>query len=306
MNIVISIDAAFIRPAEVMLGSLARRVKESISVYLLHNGLTQSVLDAFAQKLRKLGGLTLHAVYLSSDTFRANQQMEHISIATYNRLLIPYCLPKSVDRALWLDADMIIYRDISSFYHQDFEGKCVVVADKDNTAELYQKIKRDIGVPMAHRYFNAGVILMNLTQIRQEISKEQMLAEARRLQDKTTFVDQDIVNSLFCNRAKYVSRYYNLEKKVFEGDVSRGELEQLYILHLNTYAKPWDYRYLSSKAILWWREALKNGGNSGRFLLYLVKGIGYKRRRLVPFLLNFGAFVKGLRLRPDCSGTPAD
>ena len=51
----------------------------------------------------------------------------HYSVAMYFRIFAHVLLPESIDRILYLDADIIVKNDITSFYAQDFEDKYMIV-----------------------------------------------------------------------------------------------------------------------------------------------------------------------------------
>lgn len=53
---------------------------------------------------------------------------EHISIASYFRVLIPNLLPANYKKAIYLDADMIVQRDISKLWNQNIEDYHLLAA----------------------------------------------------------------------------------------------------------------------------------------------------------------------------------
>ena len=63
------------------------------------------------------------------------------SIEIYYRVLAQFLLPQTVDRIMWLDADIVICGTISDFYHQDFEG-ALVTACPDVNCEDKEIIRR--------------------------------------------------------------------------------------------------------------------------------------------------------------------
>ena len=94
------------------------------------------------------------------------------SIETYSRIIAQYVLPQNVERILWLDADMIICKNINDFYNVDFEGKAIVCAAnlKQDTAKYFEH-KIHLGMKTTDVYFNAGVILFNIAKLRKNMTK---------------------------------------------------------------------------------------------------------------------------------------
>ena len=81
-------------------------------------------------------------------------------------------LPESVDRLMYLDVDLIINGSIEELYHVDFAGDDVIAADDSNgkrTLDTFGskqiEMFRDM-LAQGFRYFNAGVMLFNIAQIR--------------------------------------------------------------------------------------------------------------------------------------------
>lgn len=94
------------------------------------------------------------------------------SIETYYRLMLMDILPDNIDRILYLDVDLIINGSVEEFYHVDFKGDEVIVADDSNgkrsrdtfgskQAEMFKDM-----LDNGFRYFNAGVMLFNVQEIR--------------------------------------------------------------------------------------------------------------------------------------------
>lgn len=94
------------------------------------------------------------------------------SIETYYRLMLMDILPESVDRLMYLDVDLIINGSIEEFYHIDFAGDDVIAADDSNgkrTLDTFGSKQIEMFHDMlaqGFRYFNAGVMLFNVAQIR--------------------------------------------------------------------------------------------------------------------------------------------
>ena len=94
------------------------------------------------------------------------------SIETYYRLMLMDILPDNIDRILYLDVDLIINGSVEEFYHVDFKGYEVIVADDSNDkrsrdtfgskqAEMFKDM-----LDNGFRYFNADVMLFNVQEIR--------------------------------------------------------------------------------------------------------------------------------------------
>lgn len=92
----------------------------------------------------------------------------------YYRLLMPYLLPQTVNRAIYLDVDLVILQDISSLWKLSFDDY-IVCAAQDYLEVCSEAISNclELGISPTAKYFNSGVLLIDLKKWREEdISKK--------------------------------------------------------------------------------------------------------------------------------------
>jgi lipopolysaccharide biosynthesis glycosyltransferase/predicted O-methyltransferase YrrM len=109
--------------------------------------------------------------------------------AKVDMLMHPSLLP--VERILYLDADVLVRRDLKDIWRTDMGGKSIGAV-------------RDIGYPIGHPglpevdrgrfYFNAGVLLVNLSLVRQRLPE---MKNALATLKETAYKDQDFLNAFF-------------------------------------------------------------------------------------------------------------
>lgn len=109
-----------------------------------------------------------------------------------------------MDKVLYMDGDILVRRDLSGFYNTDLNG-FLVAAVRDMGGELKQRFHEKTGV---EKYFNSGVMLLNLKEMRQENCGEKLF-RAKTEHPKWQCMDQDAFNFVFNNRVKWVSLKYN-------------------------------------------------------------------------------------------------
>lgn len=123
----------------------------------------------------------------------------HFRPETYFRLLAPSLLP-NVKKAIYLDSDLIVNADIAELFDIDVTGYLLgATRDADTLGQMdgYDAtvgpyLENELGMTDAHDYFQAGVLLMNLAEIRRQVSPEQFLDLAT--QRMWRWLDQDILN----------------------------------------------------------------------------------------------------------------
>lgn len=188
--------------------------------------------------------LDLEAMY--NDTIKTPGTIGRFSKYTLYRLLLPKVICE--DRLLYLDADTIVNGDLSELYNMDMEDADIVGVKDIGILDIQlQSIGKKHGDP----YINAGVLLMNLKQIRERNLSDIWIKLINTR--PTSCYDQDVLNAT-C-KIKLVDNIYN-------SSISTGfaPLDQIKIAHYaggiadkpweNTCRNPmkkiwdfWDYRY---------------------------------------------------------------
>lgn len=161
---------------------------------------------------------------------------DYISIETYYRYLIPTKL-KGVSKAVYLDADIVILRDLSRLFQINLEGKCIAgVKDPHVIKQGYlEEIGRE---SLLNRYINAGVLIMDLKKMRENDIEGKLFSMTLSLGKNARYQDQDAINFVLEEDIKHIDKKYN-----FMSDHRHG-IGQFFIspfiVHYNGAGKPWD------------------------------------------------------------------
>lgn len=125
----------------------------------------------------------------------------HFRPETYFRLLAPDFLD-NVNKAVYLDSDLVVLDDIAKLYDTDIEGYLVgATKDADTIGQIdgYDPLVKPyligtLGMTNPYDYFQAGVLLMNLEEFRKQITPKEFLDIAT--QHEWHWLDQDILNKV--------------------------------------------------------------------------------------------------------------
>lgn len=211
MDIVYASDDRFCRHVAVSLFSLLdRNDTADITVHVLSNGICEeyrnrlrSIAESFRRKIffYELNDFArqIEARVPGADTGR-------FSVTTLARLLIGSLLPEQVERALYLDADTVVLDDLQDLFDKPL-GDCIAAAAPEPT--IYPQVKAEIGLAEKEPYFNAGVLLLNLSAWRAEGMEEQGFAYYREKNGKLPFNDQDIINHVLRGRIAPLPQRFN-------------------------------------------------------------------------------------------------
>ena len=144
-----------------------------------------------------------------------NLNIEYITVETYFRYIIADLVP-SIDKCLFLVADLVINGTLKEFYDTDIKDYyCAGVEDIFINKIGY---KKEISFDSSDLYINAGMLLMNLEKIRKENMVEKLFLNNQDRKEKIRFQDQDIINITFKYKILAVDSVYN-----FTGENVRRE-----------------------------------------------------------------------------------
>ncbi len=245
MNILIAINDGYFKPAKVMLTSLCENnTYEEHSVYMLYSNLKPENIEDMKRALSKYK-CDVRPIYVTDKAFEGLPVSHHFSIETYYRFLMQTMVPETLERILWLDADIIIKGSLKDFYYQDFEDNYIAVCKSINKKP--EELIRKLCLPDNTVYFNAGIILFNLSKIRKEMDPKQYFDYAKEHADRITWLDQDILNAIFYDK-KIVCDYQKYNYQHFtDNNITKDEEQSIdsntIVLHYIGSIKPWHYKY---------------------------------------------------------------
>ncbi|KAH9938677.1 nucleotide-diphospho-sugar transferase [Fomitopsis serialis] len=179
MHVALTVDSTYAMAAAVAIRSCVSMTKDRITFYIIDLGLSPTDRQKLEQCTESANDATIVFLTLPSGGLTAKGGKTWAKID-----MIPV-LP--IERVLYLDADVLVRADLRSLWDIDLAGKPLGAA-------------RDVGYPMGHGgpqrgpYFNAGVLLMDLAQVRGRMGALSATAESS-LSDK--YADQDALNTHF-------------------------------------------------------------------------------------------------------------
>ena len=204
MNIMVVTNSKFLKPTYLMLCSLFHtHGDEPMDIYLPYEDLTGQELQELGSYVASHEGKRLYPLYVGNEFKKRVASRNGIAVETYYRILGLDLLPQSVERILYLDADMIIKGSLRELYETPMDGAPFVVCE-----DIYGVIngfheanKRRLGIPEEYSYFNAGVMLFHLTYLRETNAVATMIENIYQHFERYEYNDQDVMNELYFDNA---------------------------------------------------------------------------------------------------------
>jgi lipopolysaccharide biosynthesis glycosyltransferase len=305
---VTSADDGYAMPLAVMVRSLVANLggNEHLRLFVLDGGIRPRTVE----RLRASWPLErLSVEWVAPDVSRLHDVKisGHVGLPTYFRILLGSALPQTLDRAIYLDADVIVESDIGALWAIDLDRHPIAAARDwivlDVSAENGLATWRDLGLQPKQTYFNAGVLLIDLERWRHEETERKILEYLSRYRDRVRWHDQDGLNAVLGRDCLELDPRWNLnirnrsfpdpDSLPFERPEYEAIIAGARICHFATHVKPWHtdcehphrerfFHYLDGTAWAGWRPT--------RRAPELGAGI---RRRLKNFVLGRRSLPRG-------------
>ena len=173
---------------------------------------------------------------------------DYYTNTTYFRLFLPELYPQ-YNKVLYLDSDIVILDDIAKLYNINMGDNLVAAAPDDiiQSNKVFQDyVEKVVGVSDYKHYFNAGILLMNLDQLRKFKFQDKFLYLLSTIKFSVA-QDQDYLNRLCKGKVKLLSIAWN--RMPIPND--KIKLEDIKILHFNFACKPWHFEDVLYKEFFW-------------------------------------------------------
>lgn len=250
------------------LDSLGR--DRQVQLYILDGGLSE---ESRTRLLRSWNDPRLAVEWVRPDLNQVGDLLinGHVNVVTYLRLLMPIVLPEHVKRVIYVDADMLIRRDLGALWDEP-QGDHSVLAvtdiaaprlDAPNHLPSFERCRghlagftpianfRELGLPQDGHYFNGGMLVVDLALWRRERMAQQMLDCLRTHRDHVLWWDQYALNVVHAGKWRALDNRWNQGAHLFvyptwrESPLDRQDYYDLcndpWIVHFCSPSKPWHF-----------------------------------------------------------------
>lgn len=248
MNILVTINHAYFPYLISMLRSLIYFNKVNINLFVISNDIKISDFDIYINYLKNIN---INIIKFDNSLLALAPTSKRYPKTIYYRLFAFKVLPLYIKRILYLDPDIIINGDLSSFYNMDLSNIAFIGATNiKEPLRKFNEIKNK--APKGAPYVNTGVLLMNLSYLRANTNEQAIYDYIAERHLFFTLPDQDIISALYGNHIKLVpAEIYNLSDRGIKFHNLYNNLkidlawvkENTKIIHYYGKNKPWHQNY---------------------------------------------------------------
>lgn len=222
--------------------------RNNYNIYVLHSGLKNENMKRI--KALETQNASIEFVDVSDKLEAYGRKLnlrDYYTVAIYFRLFIPNMFP-NLDKAIYLDADMVILEDVAKLYDIDLHDNLLggvsdaIIASRK---EFRDYAELGCGIYPYTRYFNSGMMLMNLDAMREFDLEGKFEFLFNTYGFETVCPDQDYLNVICKDRVLYLDEGW--DKMAIDGNYKGRPM----IVHYNNFAKPWQQNGINYSGYFW-------------------------------------------------------
>jgi lipopolysaccharide biosynthesis glycosyltransferase len=169
---------------------------------------------------------------------------------TYQRLSMEEWLPPGVEKAIWLDCDLIVLDDLARLWHEPLAGNVVLAVQDERVPVVSSWFGiggfRDIGLAADTKYFNAGVLVIDVRRWRDDRVAARTLDYLASARERVFFWDQEGLNVALVGSWGALDERWNTNPIISQLLARRGDdvgrrSRRASIVHFTGNLKPWSY-----------------------------------------------------------------
>ena len=257
--LVLGADGHFAIPLAVTLCSLLDHLEypDPVWIFLIDGGLS-AIARRKIERVVQRGPDNVHLRWIDADQrrLRGLRAFGHVSTATYFSLVIPEVLPDWVEKAIYLDCDLLVEANVARLWREDLAEWALLAVQDFLVPHLGSPggpagaldLRLDLQAP----YFNAGVLVINIGKWRARDVASQAIRYLHRYNERLTFRDQEALNAALAGDWRMLDPRWNAATAILWFDRwpasahkerVRAQLEGLlacpFITHFTGANKPW-------------------------------------------------------------------
>ena len=271
MVIACSADSNYALPLAVTLYSALVNMHQDtpVALYILDAGIRTDQRQRITQCITHArDGVNLTWVPVDVSQVQTYGSRNWMTGAAYARLYLPALLPDTVDKVIYLDADMIVREDVLDLWKLDI-GHHAVAAVRDQAIGMVSSIwgiarYHERGLDPATPYFNSGVMVINLSKWRLINVMEGAFEYVQENKEVMRLNDQEALNATLYDDWLELDPRWNQHPRVFTYPnwahsshkehykaIIKRLIEDPYIIHFASKPKPWENGSMHPYQRLW-------------------------------------------------------
>jgi lipopolysaccharide biosynthesis glycosyltransferase len=243
-----AVNSKYALPLAVMLRSALVNFNHEVGIeaHIVDDGLSLGERDKAEASLPR--NVLLHWVERPRAEFDGLPTWGRMSLTTYHKLTLGEWLPSEVKRVIWLDADMLVLGNLARLWEADLDDHLALAVQDILVPYVSSRFgiaaHRELGLRRQAKYFNAGVMLIDVARWRRDDVAARAFDYLRRYRERVFFWDQEALNAVLAGQWGALDPRWNWNPLIDRLSTRQRTLElrgDPWIIHFSGNLKPWTY-----------------------------------------------------------------
>lgn len=240
--IVCGADDGFAKPLAVTLYSALSNYRGQLSanIFIINGGIGDANRSRVSRILQPLAA-AVQWIEPDWGPLRHLTFSERYPASTYLRLLIPGLLPMWVEKALYLDSDLLVHGNIAELWAAPLDGLPLLAVQDKGVPTVGSKLGlsnyRELGLDASAPYFNSGVLVFDLHRWRDSELSGRVIEYLGAHPEQMGMGEQNALNAVFAGSWGALDSRWNQQVWAWEKD--HVSVFPPGILHFVHTSKPW-------------------------------------------------------------------
>jgi lipopolysaccharide biosynthesis glycosyltransferase len=239
IHIALAFDKNYITPFYVLLTSIFTNNRDcNFYFYVIASGLKENELKRISEFIKRHNAdIKFYEIDHTQVSNLVMPEKSHFAPSTYYRLFFPSMVPENISKLLYIDTDIVVINSLSELYNTE------VILPIAATLDPKEEVRPELGIFEKGKYFNAGVLLINLEKWKKANVLEKSIKYLKDYPEKIKLVDQDALNAVLIDNWQKLPNKYNVTFYDVPENIQRKQinafLKDKIIIHYSTQNKPW-------------------------------------------------------------------
>ncbi|MBP1933014.1 glycosyltransferase family 8 protein [Ammoniphilus resinae] len=234
INIVTAANDRYAGHLAVMLYSLLKNKISPlpVTIYIIDSQISSQNKSLLNNTVEKFDSKIIYLT-INSTIYERFKTFKHISKETYYRISIPDLLDRDIEKAIYLDSDLVVVEDITALWNHTIDS-FFIGAVKD--AGLKRSRNSELFIPKNSNYFNAGVLILNLNKWREFNITNKIINFIKDNSERIVYPIQDPMNAILHDQWLILDKRWNYQPYLHK----RNPQIKPAIIHYCGPKKPWN------------------------------------------------------------------
>ena len=270
-HLLISFDNNYYHYAYVLLNSIFQNnPQESFCIHVLYDKVKAKHIEGMTQWVERLGHrINFYYVDEKNFVFCPIKRGDKVTRSAYFRLFATQYLPQEIKKILYVDIDTLCLGSLKELFDTDMTD--IPLMATYGWAD--DKRRKDLGLTPQDKYYQSGVLLINLEYWRQHNCIEGLTQFILEHKESLPRWDQDVINGYFKGKIEYLPLKYNVPSPFFHSNALYNP--QPYFMQFLIADK---YHAVETPIIIhftgfdqmkpWWKDSIAEECRKNKWLFY--------------------------------------